>query len=85
MTPNKSEYTHNTLPKSHITRMMRRNGLAEHTEQRTFHYRGEQVITTTTTRVHYDRAWNATTGEPLASYSASEHILCITPALNSDK
>lgn len=84
MTPNKNEHTYKTLPKGDIMRMMRLNGLAEHTEQKTFHYRGEQVITTTTTRVHYDRAWNATTGEPLASYSAYTHIH-ITPALNSDK
>ena len=81
MTPNKSQATYKTLPKGHITRMMRLNGLTEHTEQRTrtLHRTGEQVITTTTTRVHYDQAWNATTGEPLASYSAYVHVL-ITPA-----
>lgn len=81
MTRNKNEATYATLPKDHITRMMRLNGLMEHTEQRTstLHRTGEQVITTTTTRVHYDRAWNAATGEPLACYTASVHVH-ITPA-----
>jgi hypothetical protein len=83
MTLNKNEATYNTLPKAHIIRMMRLNGLAEHTEQRTSHYKGDTLVVTTTTRAHYDRAFT-TTGEPVASYTASKHIH-ITPALNSDK